>query len=137
MLDLNDIAIDLEAEVEGTWISFEKNTRVRVARYGNAEHEKYIQKLRAPYLTGRLTQRDIPLEASEMILNKGLAYSIVKDWEGLLVGGDELLFTAEKAFEIFQNPKYKTFRDQIVYEAQEIANFRELNIQDMEENLKQ
>lgn len=134
MLDLDDIAIDLEAEVQGTWVRFAQDTRVKLARYGNPDHDTYIQKLRAPYLTGKLTQQDIPDEVAEMILNKSLAYCLIKDWQGLTRGGEAVQFTPETALQLFQDRKYKTFRDQCVYECQEIANFRELAIRGMEEN---
>jgi hypothetical protein len=97
-----------ELEIKGRWVSIGKGARIKVARSGNAEAQKYFEHLYEPYAEAA---RKNMLEKSvvEDITRKVIAHKILVDWEGIEEDGEPVPYSPEKAEEYLHSDNFMEF----------------------------
>ena len=117
---------DTNAENQGVWLPLKGHSKVKVARAGNdnwtAEYQRLGRRLRSMFENGELDEGQ-----SADIIAKLMARTILKDWDGLAQGGEEIPYTESKAYELLYN--LPDFRKRVMDLAMDEQNFRERTIQ--------
>lgn len=123
-LDLErDYAVDLSKEVEGVWVQMH-GAWFKVARSNNDEFQRAFNQL--PQETqDAIQQGTLSEEESENLFADLMARTIVKDWQGLTMGGKEVPYSEAKAREILSQRKFKDFRQDLWRMAEDRRRFRE------------
>lgn len=131
-MDLSTMETNLDKEVEGVWHRVDSETEVLVARYGNPNFEKALQKLlaslpNAPKGTRLNKTQDKEYEEG---LTKIIAETILLGWRGMKYNGDVVPYTVEKAVEFLLSPKLKDFREYVLRLAMDAKYYREEEIKE-------
>lgn len=122
-MDLMEFATDPELETEGAEIKVDSKTTLWIARYNNPKFFAMQQRLSEPAqkAAGRKRVSD---KKAQQILTKCMAKHILKKWTGLYIDGKEVEYSPAKCLEILSDPRFKTFKEDILAESQDIENFR-------------
>lgn len=123
-MDLTKVAIDTVKEVEGIWFNIDGETSILVARMYNPNFNKLFEKESAPY---RSTAKRGLLgnEKAEQIMSKVIASTVLLDWKGLQLNGEDLPYNTKNCIEILTNIKYAPFKQLVIDFAEDQANYRE------------
>ena len=121
---------DLDREVSGEWLKLGIEAKILVARLFNEKHKKVMEELTKPYKTANRRQQ-LPDDVAESVLKDSMAEAIILDWVGLEEDGEPVPFSKDKAREYLD---IKDFADAVTAFAQDMANYREAEIEDAEGN---
>ncbi len=134
-MELNDTRVNTKSETEGVWIALGDDAAVKLARYMNPEHKKYIQRRLEPYkaMIRRNTLQDSVMEAIEI---DAVLKHVLLDWKGLERNGTELNYSETNARELMTDPALSWFPDFVKETAQDITLFREQELEDAKEEVK-
>lgn len=128
---------DENVEVDGAWIDLGDGAKVKVARWGNPNHEKVIERLRRPYRSMIRSGRDLPKQVSDRIATESLAEAILLGWEGLLDRkGKAIPYSKENALNLLSDPALKDFRETISSIALQAETFRKESLETAAGNSK-
>lgn len=109
----------------------EPTAQIRVARSGNQRTREYRRKALRPYRQLVRQMGELPEEASEKVLNDTLAHTVLMDWDGVEIDGEEPKYTPELGVKVFvADPEFReavldisgsaqAFRDDDIAEAAE------------------
>jgi len=130
-MDLNVFETDANKSNDGVWCPVDTETEVKIARYGNKNFQRSLQREMAPYKriinTGAMKD-----DVADKIMCTALAEGILVDWRGMKYGGEDLPYSIEAAVEILMNPKLRDFRQLVVELSQEMELFREEEVAESE-----
>lgn len=114
---------DKVQETEGKWFDIGDNARIRVARFGNAAHQRILTALRGPYKPLVLRGGEIPHDANADIIKASVAKAVLMGWEGLVDENlDPIPFSPENALDAFND--YNDFYELVSQLSLDAANFR-------------
>ncbi len=81
-MKFNKLVADPKKEVEGVWVDVVEGCRLKIARLGNPEYDKVMQRLTKPHR--RLMRRgDLAGDLMQDIVRRTMAKTILLDWEGI------------------------------------------------------
>lgn len=124
-------ATDRQAEQEGTWVPIGEGCSLRVARVGNPAAEKLGRRLLAPHKAalraGRFDEKEM-----RAINIRVIAETILLDWKGLYLDGDEVRHSTEEAIRVLTD--FPDFRELVEKIADDADNFRTQALADSEGN---
>lgn len=123
-MDLKKTRIDSNLATDGVWVPLDDSTQLRIAKWLNERHKKYLQKALDPYKRA-LQFGTMDESVAERIEIEALANTVLVGWEGLLDGGKPVEYSAKEAVRLLSDPELGWFRDFVREQAQELANFRE------------
>lgn len=99
-MELKITNIDKKAEVDGVWMDY-LGVSICVARQNNP---KFLESLKNhAKVHGRRPFHKLPTKKRNDVIRKAIADSIVVDWEGLVVNGEEFPYTPENALNLLTN----------------------------------
>lgn len=120
-MDLNELKTDPKKSEQGTWVRLDDTTRIKIARFGSERFQEAFRARMAP--TKKVKGRKLSDQENNEITVDIILDSILLDWEGMQLNGEEVPFS--EAREILLNKKYKDFRLMLAEVADDIENFRE------------
>lgn len=123
-MDFESFFTDHSAENEGTWVKLSSTARIKVARASDA-NEAYTSALRAKYKAHRfdLEQDDeISTRLQEEIMIELYADHILKDVEGMNLGGQPIVYTPEIGRKLLAN---KDFMARVRSHATSLEHFKQ------------
>ena len=134
MARLNAIATDMEKADGGVWVTYEAGIEVKIARWGNKNHQTYTQQLLRPHLSV-IRGKNAEPELLEDIDKQSAAKYILIDWKNIQDDNDkDIPYSPEKAFEIFKKPEYQDFYKFVVNVSMNRENYRLDAQKDAEKN---
>lgn len=128
-MEINSIKTDPNLALDGVWIDFEDDARVKIAANGNPAHQRALAKHAKKF--GNRLKRD-PLAGRELAA-EAMADAIVLDWEGFTENGEPLPCTRENKIKLLNIP---AFADWAASQCQDIANFQKEATAEDAETLK-
>lgn len=131
-MNLEELKLDLDGAEEGIWFPFGEDCDIRIARWGNKHHQKVIKKLDEKY--GRKIRAGAINDESARQIMKEQWPTIIKDWRGLCLGGDELHYSPEAVKDLAVNEQYEAFFARIERIAKAEENYRLENVAEMGED---
>lgn len=99
-MDIKITHIDKKAEVDGIWMDY-LGVSLCVARQNNPQFLKSLKAHAAKH--GKRPFHALPKDKQNAVVKQAIADSILVGWEGLIIGGEEIPYTAENAFELITN----------------------------------
>ena len=110
MVELNDIAADLDLVENGKWFTYYKDFAVRWASSQNPDFQKALVKAGA---SARKTFRSDSAMLSEHLAKQRDRLAIVhlcKDWRGARWEGQDLPFSIDNALKIFLDRRFASLK---------------------------
>jgi hypothetical protein len=139
--DLDTIALDSAAEVEGVWEEFHHpvtgrptGLRVRIARFGNPKFKEIYKGLKER--VRRLPNGELPDKVHDRIFAEAMARAIVVDWSGMIRGGVDVPYSVEEAKTLLLDNARPAFREFVSKVAGEEANYYAAELEADTESLK-
>lgn len=119
-MELNDIAIDTDKVEKGDWIDNIPDMgslRLKVRGTDTADFGKLLRTLmnavpRKKKMGGNIDQAEL-----DRINATCLLQTVLIDWDGVVINGNPTPYSKEMAKELLTNPKWKRFREAVVYAA--------------------
>ena len=125
---LSEIRNDVEAMTKGIWVPFEVGIQCKIARLYNDEHTQCLAELNEQYsdlLESAKTKKE-KTEIERHIFRESVARTILTDWKNLDDDdGSPISHNAEKALELFEDPRYRDFYDFVIETAMQRHLYRE------------
>lgn len=115
-----------EIEKEGAWIWYDDDLAFKVKRccVRNKKYTVAIQKAKRDLANHRITQKVADLELVKIFVDNNLV-----EWKGVTKGEGEnekpMKLTRANAIELFTNPKWPEFFDDLFLKAQDNEYFKE------------
>jgi len=120
--DLNKIATDGDAEVNGVWTpDLGDGLKLKIARINNPHYAREVMRFAKEH-TNAFNTLDIDADEDDEALIKIYAQTILLDWEGLEEDGKEVVYSIDEAFRIMH--KYRDFYLLVKTEASKVEYFR-------------
>lgn len=112
-----------KAEQQGVWIPVnDAGFEVRVARIGNPDYLAFIRERTQTAKSMKLLAAARGDKVYEDVVKEAVSKHILLDWKHLLVDGQEVPYTNEKALEFFNS--HPEFYNLVMSLASDIENFR-------------
>lgn len=126
MLDLDQLSVNPELAQEGAWVDYLQGSKLKVARFNNKHAEELRFELAveaADVLQGDDTEaaNDKAFEIETKVISR----HVLKDWQGITKGGEEVAMTPEVAETYLEDPKFSEFRDDVIRISRNRQNYRE------------
>ena len=122
---LSQIRNDVDAMVHGVWVPFEAGIRLKIARLWNEQHARCMAKLNDEKMDRLRSDKD-KKQAERDIMRESVARTILLDWENLEDDdGQAIPYSADKALELFNDPRYRDFYDFVIETAMQRHLYRE------------
>jgi len=134
-MDLSNNKINVDQEKDGIWINIDVDTRIKIARYLNPNHKRFIQKRLEPYKR-MVRLGTLSKEVEDKVETEAMANCVLVDWEGLKDGGKDVPYSIKTAEEYLGDPKLSWFRDLVQETASDLSLFRQSDIEEATENVK-
>lgn len=134
-MDLRNVRIDTESEVKGVWVEIDNQTKLLIA---SAKSPAYKKVLRDALRTeiDKLNGEQLDEEKIDEISTEILAEHILLGWEGLTEGGEPIVYSTEKAYDILTDKAFRQFKEFVVSKADDISLFRDTSHDVIVEDLK-
>jgi hypothetical protein len=118
-------------ETEGTWIDAGDGAQFLVARIANKRWQQVNRDLYRPH---RATQRmgKLSQDVEDDINRKVMAQTILLDWKGVKVNGQDIPYSPEAAEKMFK--EYPDFLEFIAGHSMAISNFQDKEEADQQKN---
>ncbi len=123
-MELNDIAIDVAKVEEGDWVDNIPDMgtlRLKVRGIDNNDFTKLMRKLMQAVPRKKKLGGNIDPEELDTISAKCLHQTVLIDWDGVIINGAETPYSKDLAKELLTNPKWKRFREAVVYAATQVG----------------
>lgn len=131
-MEFNDLKLDLDAAEDGTWFPFGPDAEVKIARWHNEEHRKFIRRVYSKHGKRIDTGAMSDDEANRLMLDQWRY--IIRDWKGFTLDGEELTYSPECVRDLAGNPQFEPFFNKVQSLAKEEENFRVSNMEDLGED---
>lgn len=111
------------SEEDGIWIDMNGVTKFKIRAFNAKAVTDLREKLMKPFQTMLRAGLEIADDKNEEIGLKVIAGSILADWEGVVIAGQEVPYTADAAYELLKKlPKLANF---VAQNAMNTQNFRD------------
>lgn len=129
-MKLSKIKKDTNAAESGVWINkVLDDLDVKIASAGNRKYLDCLRQLMKPYQRSYKSMGD---EVFLEIQNKAISKYILVDWRNLQdEEGNEIPYSADKAYELLQDPENEEFRKIVVSLSEESEVFRKEALDDL------
>lgn len=131
MAKLSRIAVNSDLEVNGVWVPWFDDARVKVARHNNP---RFIARVRELVMERKLQDNDpkISDDGFEDISRRAVADAILVGWENVQDEDDKQIpFSAELAYKLFCDPEHRDFYRLIVEQSMRFELFRKVRLTEM------
>jgi len=122
-----EYTFDKDAETNGVWFDLGGGAWLKVARAGNDNWQKEYQKIDRR-VRAKLENDNLGQKQADDIISKVIAKSILLDWRGIAIDGEEIPYSVEKAHELLYN--YPDFRGEVMGMARNEERFKKESIED-------
>ena len=122
---------DATKETEGVWESLSEDVKIKVARIGNPNYQKVLQRLMRPHRRA-VRRGTVDDSVIEQCVTKAIAETVLLDWEGLEEDGKKLIYSRAEAERLLTS--FREFREQVTEIASEIEAFRTEEDEEAEKN---
>ncbi|RTL04403.1 hypothetical protein EKK58_10545 [Candidatus Dependentiae bacterium] len=122
---------DANLEETGVWIELDKTSSIKIARMGNKRSKEMATRLNK---SAKIANKYSLSDVGEDDLTDIIAHTVIIDWKGIKLKGQELPFSVENAKKVLK--EYKDFRGLILELSTEMETFRKIEIEEGKENLK-
>ena len=119
-MDLRQLRTDPVKEDDGVWVSLDPTTRIKIARMYNPAFSRYLNELKSE---ASRAKRNMDEDARGDILARAMARHILVGWEGLTDDGEEFPDSEENALQLLNDITLRDFREVVLAEANNYANF--------------
>lgn len=109
-------ATDEEAEENGVWVPLGEDTKLKIARDGNDECERLVERLMMENADKLAAGGDVAKQAQREIEIDVTAATILKDWENLTYKGEVIEYNETNARMVLQ---HKDFRRRVLFHARQ------------------
>ncbi|MGE4486371.1 MAG: hypothetical protein AB7C95_00925 [Synergistaceae bacterium] len=99
-MDIKITNIDKKSEVDGVWMDY-LGVSICVARQNNPAFLDKLKELSAK--EGRRPFHKLPSKKRNEVIKRTIAETIIVGWEGFMLGGKELEYTPENAYQLISN----------------------------------
>jgi hypothetical protein len=120
-----------EAEENGKWFDYEGGVRVKLRRFKSKHATKTRERIEKPFAALRRNGL-LPSDVMEKVLHQTLVESILVEWSGVALDGQDLLPTQENFDSVLL--AYPEFRDRVTADAIALDGFRDESDKDTEKN---
>lgn len=128
-LDLENLAIDTEKEEDGVWVEVGESAKLLIAHWGNKAFTAAMRR----YVTPKQHRlKNMPEHEADALMAKVVVETILLDWQGLTLGGQEVPYSKAKAIELLTSRKFRSFRELVESLAKDDEQFR---LAEMEEDM--
>jgi hypothetical protein len=104
---ISKVSIDPAKDIEGIWIDYVEDIRLKIARMGNPKYEE--EQARLTNLTGK-TWLDLSEDQKEDIIKEAASSTVLVDWENLQDDEDEIVeYSSEQALQYFKDQRFRYF----------------------------
>lgn len=132
MFDLDKaFATDESLEENGVWVTMDEKSAIKVARINNKNFKAEAAKLKNG---GAAVAAKYTKEIPDDVLIQLIAKTILLDWRGIALKGEELPYSRENAVMVMT--QYKDFMTLVVELANERETFRQAEIEEGKKTLK-
>ncbi|AXQ68291.1 tail assembly chaperone [Caulobacter phage CcrBL10] len=134
MLDL--FSTDRESEEAGTWIFLDEAEEVgfKIRALGAKAVLDLRDDLTKKYQSLLRAGGKLPDEKVEEINLKVIAGGVLADWKGIVVGGEEIPYSADNAYAVLSNPKLGKMAGFIAQHSTDAQNYRDGTREDAAKN---
>lgn len=109
-------ATDEEAEENGVWVPLGEDTELLIARDGNDECERLVERLMMEKADKLAAGGDLAKKAQREIEIEVTAATILKGWKGVSYKGEAIEYSDENARKVLQ---HKDFRRRVLFHARQ------------------
>lgn len=132
-MKLNNMRIDLQKELDGVWIPYIGDVQLLVARMTNDRFQ--ASQRRVLREKGVNSMQDLPEEDVAEMSKPGVAEFVLLGWKNIEdEDGNEVVYSKEKALEIFNDPELSDMYTFVVTRAQKASLFRQKDEEEMAGN---
>lgn len=124
-MDISNIKLDVTAVQEGVWFTVDKDTKLKIARIGNAKNRAKYEQLVAQHQS-QLARGDLKLQ--DEITRRACIDTVLLGWEGLKEGGKEIPYSTKNAERLLTDEAYLEFQEIVLTAAGSKKAFREEEI---------
>ena len=103
MVELRELELDVDAERDGVWATFDGDFELRVASSTSREYEDAYARAIEPHLH-RMRSGTLPKEVEEQVDREVTARYLVRDWRGLTRDGAPVPCTPDEAVALLARP---------------------------------
>jgi len=123
MVNLNDMALDLDPVENGIWFTYHEDFEMLIASTKNEPYEKALRKQGGSARKGFRTSSTMSDEATNKAIERACVVHCCKGWRNLFDGETEIVYTPEKALEFLLDPKFRNVFDWFWITANDIGEF--------------
>lgn len=127
---------DTQAEREGVWHTLAPGFRVKIARWNNPDMQRELERCMEPFRDVLDREGQLSEEDDRAIMAEVMAKSIVRDWSGAEIDGDDVPFTEENVQRVLSDPRFRDLRLDIQQRAQRANAYRIKAAEDDAKNSK-
>ena len=131
-MDLSKLKVDQKSAVDGVWVDLDETSKIKIARYGNSHFKTRLREVLAPYKR-MIDNETLSDEKSDDLMMQVVAETILLDWKGMTMNGEEVEYSTAKAKELLIDPSLSEFRELTMSLSRDMQLFRE---QELEESVK-
>lgn len=125
--DLADFQIDIEKATDGAWVEVGDETQLKIGRMNSPEYNRLLLKLSKPHVRQSKAGKLDP-QIEREIFAKVLSRTVLLGWKNLNQNGAEIPYSRAKARDILADPRFDSFKSQVIELAQDEENFRQEEI---------
>lgn len=123
-MDISNFVTDAEAETQGRWVDCGDGLHLQVARTGNPEYRKVLNRLMRPH---RRRVGSLPEDLAEQIQVELMAETVLLGWKGLEENGQAVEFNRTNVLRMLA---IRDFRDLVWEIASEKETFRAVQLEE-------
>jgi hypothetical protein len=132
-MDFSEVKVNNALAEGGVWMEHDDTTSFLVARMGNKKFQTYFQKLIRPYQR-QFDAGKLSAEKQTDIMCKCMAKTVLLDWRGLTMDGEEIEYSEERAYELLSMEGADEFRDLVTSYAQDAEAYRNDTLEEQGKN---
>lgn len=124
MFDINHLKVDQDKAKNGTWVDYYKGSKLCIARANNPDAEQYRIEKAIEHADVFQAGGDKAEQLAYDVETYTIAHHILKDWEGITVGGEPLDYTPDEGMKFLSDPNFQDFRDDVLRFARNREHYR-------------
>lgn len=127
-MKITSILVDKTKSDEGVWVEYSEGAKIKLAKSENPKHIRAQERF-----TKKRSWHKTDIEKRQKDLDQALVGTVLLDWKGFEAeDGTDFPFNKENAFFLLQNSP--DFRQFVILEASDMANFQEEALAALEGN---
>lgn len=124
---LNGFGADPEKALNGAWVTLKDNAgetcQLLIARMDNPRYREFVINAMASRVAEK-GDAELTDQEQDDIIHRALSETILLGWKDLKIGGEEVPYSAEKAYDILSHPVLVPFRERVIQESKKFSNYR-------------